>query len=118
MLLHSYNKHVSIFDLIFTHWVDFSSEVDLLALLKWKAHPDRVMDILGRLRHVCGEEIVKVRVLFCALFLSCFLQININVLIMYFIIYFFSFFKIFLTHCFPFWMTTRTNMDRWCFNRW
>jgi hypothetical protein len=36
--------------------------VDLLALLKWKAHPDRVMDILGRLRHVSGEEIVKVRV--------------------------------------------------------
>uniref|UniRef100_A0A673YJF8 Dedicator of cytokinesis 3 n=1 Tax=Salmo trutta TaxID=8032 RepID=A0A673YJF8_SALTR len=33
--------------------------VDLLALLKWKAHPDRVMDILGRLRHVSGEEIVK-----------------------------------------------------------
>lgn len=40
-------------------------EVDLLALLKWKAHPDRVMDILGRLRHVCGEEIVKVRALAC-----------------------------------------------------
>uniref|UniRef100_A0A8C7DKP2 Dedicator of cytokinesis 3 n=1 Tax=Oncorhynchus kisutch TaxID=8019 RepID=A0A8C7DKP2_ONCKI len=33
--------------------------MDLLALLKWKAHPDRVMDILGRLRHVSGEEIVK-----------------------------------------------------------
>uniref|UniRef100_A0A8B9KLS5 Dedicator of cytokinesis 3 n=1 Tax=Astyanax mexicanus TaxID=7994 RepID=A0A8B9KLS5_ASTMX len=33
--------------------------IDLLALLKWKAHPDRVMDILGRLRHVSGEEIVK-----------------------------------------------------------
>lgn len=37
-----------------------SSTVDLLALLKWKAYPDRVMDILGRLRHVSGEEIVKV----------------------------------------------------------
>uniref|UniRef100_A0A8C1XTQ6 Dedicator of cytokinesis 3 n=1 Tax=Cyprinus carpio TaxID=7962 RepID=A0A8C1XTQ6_CYPCA len=36
-----------------------TQNVDLLALLKWKAHPDRVMDILGRLRHVCGEEIVK-----------------------------------------------------------
>lgn len=35
--------------------------VDLLALLKWKAFPDRIMDILGRLRHVSGEEIVKVR---------------------------------------------------------
>lgn len=34
--------------------------VDLLALLKWKAFPDRIMDILGRLRHVSGEEIVKV----------------------------------------------------------
>uniref|UniRef100_A0A803T6X3 Dedicator of cytokinesis 3 n=1 Tax=Anolis carolinensis TaxID=28377 RepID=A0A803T6X3_ANOCA len=33
--------------------------LDLLALLKWKAYPDRVMDILGRLRHVSGEEIVK-----------------------------------------------------------
>uniref|UniRef100_A0A3Q1GSH4 Dedicator of cytokinesis 3 n=1 Tax=Acanthochromis polyacanthus TaxID=80966 RepID=A0A3Q1GSH4_9TELE len=38
-----------------------TQNVDLLALLKWKAHPDRVMDILGRLRHVSGEEIVKVR---------------------------------------------------------
>ncbi|KAK7916335.1 hypothetical protein WMY93_012096 [Mugilogobius chulae] len=37
-----------------------TQNVDLLALLKWKAHPDRVMDILGRLRHVSGEEIVKV----------------------------------------------------------
>ncbi|XP_034725347.1 dedicator of cytokinesis protein 3-like [Etheostoma cragini] len=36
-----------------------TQNVDLLALLKWKAHPDRVMDILGRLRHVSGEEIVK-----------------------------------------------------------
>lgn len=34
--------------------------VDLLALLKWKSHPDRVMDVLARLRHVSGEEIVKV----------------------------------------------------------
>uniref|UniRef100_A0A6I8P647 Dedicator of cytokinesis 3 n=1 Tax=Ornithorhynchus anatinus TaxID=9258 RepID=A0A6I8P647_ORNAN len=33
--------------------------VDLLALLKWKAYPDRIMDILGRLRYVSGEEIVK-----------------------------------------------------------
>ncbi|XP_028970139.2 dedicator of cytokinesis protein 3 isoform X3 [Esox lucius] len=36
-----------------------TQNVDLLALLKWKAHPDRVTDILGRLRHVNGEEIVK-----------------------------------------------------------
>uniref|UniRef100_A0A8C3CPZ8 Dedicator of cytokinesis 3 n=1 Tax=Cairina moschata TaxID=8855 RepID=A0A8C3CPZ8_CAIMO len=36
-----------------------TQNVDLLALLKWKAYPDRVMDILGRLRHVSGEEIVK-----------------------------------------------------------
>ncbi|XP_051933125.1 dedicator of cytokinesis protein 3-like isoform X3 [Hippocampus zosterae] len=36
-----------------------TQNVDLLALLKWKAHPDRVGDILGRLRHVSGEEIVK-----------------------------------------------------------
>ncbi|KAK1799712.1 hypothetical protein P4O66_006243 [Electrophorus voltai] len=36
-----------------------TQNVDLLALLKWKAHPDRVLDILGRLRHVSGEEIVK-----------------------------------------------------------
>ncbi|XP_034631616.1 dedicator of cytokinesis protein 3 [Trachemys scripta elegans] len=36
-----------------------TQNVDLLALLKWKAYPDRVMDILGRLRHVNGEEIVK-----------------------------------------------------------
>lgn len=40
--------------------VSHCSAVDLLALLKWKAYPDRVMDILGRLRHVSGEEIVKV----------------------------------------------------------
>ncbi|KAJ7999325.1 hypothetical protein DPEC_G00193210 [Dallia pectoralis] len=36
-----------------------TQNVDLLALLKWKSYPDRVMDILGRLRHVSGEEIVK-----------------------------------------------------------
>ncbi|XP_077357789.1 dedicator of cytokinesis protein 3-like isoform X6 [Festucalex cinctus] len=36
-----------------------TQNVDLLALLKWKAHPQRVGDILGRLRHVSGEEIVK-----------------------------------------------------------
>ncbi|XP_059505489.1 dedicator of cytokinesis protein 3 isoform X3 [Stegostoma tigrinum] len=36
-----------------------TQNVDLLALLKWKAQPERVMDILGRLRHVSGEEIVK-----------------------------------------------------------
>uniref|UniRef100_A0A8C0A0H5 Dedicator of cytokinesis 3 n=1 Tax=Anas zonorhyncha TaxID=75864 RepID=A0A8C0A0H5_9AVES len=40
-------------------FVSLCSAVDLLALLKWKAYPDRVMDILGRLRHVSGEEIVK-----------------------------------------------------------
>lgn len=36
-----------------------TQNVDLLALLKWKAYPDRIMDILGRLRLVSGEEIVK-----------------------------------------------------------
>ncbi|XP_066102004.1 dedicator of cytokinesis protein 3 isoform X5 [Saccopteryx bilineata] len=36
-----------------------TQNVDLLALLKWKAFPDRIMDILGQLRHVSGEEIVK-----------------------------------------------------------
>ncbi|KAJ8257946.1 hypothetical protein GJAV_G00191470 [Gymnothorax javanicus] len=36
-----------------------TQNVDLLALLKWKAHPDRVTDILGRLRHISGEEVVK-----------------------------------------------------------
>ncbi|ETE70379.1 Dedicator of cytokinesis protein 3, partial [Ophiophagus hannah] len=36
-----------------------TQNVDLLALLKWKAYPDRIMDILGRLRQVNGEEIVK-----------------------------------------------------------
>uniref|UniRef100_A0A8C3LVU7 Dedicator of cytokinesis 3 n=1 Tax=Chrysolophus pictus TaxID=9089 RepID=A0A8C3LVU7_CHRPC len=40
-------------------FLSYCSAVDLLALLKWKAYPDRVMDILGRLRHVSGEEIVK-----------------------------------------------------------
>ncbi|XP_062923856.1 dedicator of cytokinesis protein 3 isoform X7 [Mobula hypostoma] len=38
---------------------DVIMPVDLLAFLKWKTQPDRVMDILGRLRHVSGEEIVK-----------------------------------------------------------
>ncbi|XP_057343045.1 dedicator of cytokinesis protein 3 isoform X3 [Manis pentadactyla] len=36
-----------------------TQNVDLLALLKWKAFPDRIVDVLGRLRHVSGEEIVK-----------------------------------------------------------
>uniref|UniRef100_A0A8C9TLU3 Dedicator of cytokinesis 3 n=1 Tax=Scleropages formosus TaxID=113540 RepID=A0A8C9TLU3_SCLFO len=36
-----------------------TQNVDVLALLNWKSHPDRVMDILGRLRYIGGEEIVK-----------------------------------------------------------
>uniref|UniRef100_A0A3P8SNF6 Dedicator of cytokinesis 3 n=1 Tax=Amphiprion percula TaxID=161767 RepID=A0A3P8SNF6_AMPPE len=49
-----------------TFWVStilcstkLTQNVDLLALLNWKAHPDRVLDILGRLRQINGEEIVK-----------------------------------------------------------
>lgn len=41
-------------------YLAFFLSVDLLALLNWKAHPDRVLDILGRLRQISGEEIVKV----------------------------------------------------------
>uniref|UniRef100_A0A3B4DDJ9 Dedicator of cytokinesis 3 n=1 Tax=Pygocentrus nattereri TaxID=42514 RepID=A0A3B4DDJ9_PYGNA len=36
-----------------------TQNVDLLTLLKWKANPERVLDILGRLRVISGEEIVK-----------------------------------------------------------
>ncbi|KAG5279466.1 hypothetical protein AALO_G00078090 [Alosa alosa] len=36
-----------------------TQNVDLLTLLKWKAHPERVLDVLGRLRLINGEEIVK-----------------------------------------------------------
>uniref|UniRef100_A0A8B9L4G3 Dedicator of cytokinesis 3 n=1 Tax=Astyanax mexicanus TaxID=7994 RepID=A0A8B9L4G3_ASTMX len=36
-----------------------TQNVDLLTLLKWKANPERVLDILGRLRLISGEEIVK-----------------------------------------------------------
>ncbi|XP_028841844.1 dedicator of cytokinesis protein 3-like [Denticeps clupeoides] len=36
-----------------------TQNVDLLTLLKWKAHPERVLDVLGRLRLISGEEIVK-----------------------------------------------------------
>uniref|UniRef100_UPI00358F211C dedicator of cytokinesis protein 3-like n=1 Tax=Myxine glutinosa TaxID=7769 RepID=UPI00358F211C len=32
---------------------------DLLALLKWKSHSETIQDILGKLRQVKGEEIVK-----------------------------------------------------------
>uniref|UniRef100_A0A8C7XIS9 Dedicator of cytokinesis 3 n=1 Tax=Oryzias sinensis TaxID=183150 RepID=A0A8C7XIS9_9TELE len=49
-----------------TFWVStilcstkLTQNVDLLALLNWKAHPDRILDILGRLRQISGEEIVK-----------------------------------------------------------
>uniref|UniRef100_A0A8C7GIT0 Dedicator of cytokinesis 3 n=1 Tax=Oncorhynchus kisutch TaxID=8019 RepID=A0A8C7GIT0_ONCKI len=49
-----------------TFWVStqlcstkLTQNVDLLALLNWKAHPDKVLDILGQLRHINGEEIVK-----------------------------------------------------------
>uniref|UniRef100_A0A8C6WV65 Dedicator of cytokinesis 3 n=1 Tax=Neogobius melanostomus TaxID=47308 RepID=A0A8C6WV65_9GOBI len=49
-----------------TFWVStilcstkLTQNVDLLALLNWKAHPDRVLDILGRLRQISGEEIIK-----------------------------------------------------------
>ncbi|TTC88574.1 Dedicator of cytokinesis protein 3 [Bagarius yarrelli] len=33
--------------------------MDLLTLLKWKANSERVLDVLGRLRVINGEEIVK-----------------------------------------------------------
>ncbi|XP_057701081.1 dedicator of cytokinesis protein 3-like isoform X2 [Corythoichthys intestinalis] len=36
-----------------------TQNADLLALLKWKAHPEWVGDILARVRNVNGEEIVK-----------------------------------------------------------
>eukprot|EP00058_Branchiostoma_floridae_P011871 XP_002597359.1 hypothetical protein BRAFLDRAFT_66495 [Branchiostoma floridae] len=36
-----------------------TQNVDLLGLLKWKAHPDRVQDTLQRLTRVDGEDIVK-----------------------------------------------------------
>uniref|UniRef100_A0AAR2LPT8 Dedicator of cytokinesis 3 n=1 Tax=Pygocentrus nattereri TaxID=42514 RepID=A0AAR2LPT8_PYGNA len=36
-----------------------NGKLDLLTLLKWKANPERVLDILGRLRVISGEEIVK-----------------------------------------------------------
>ncbi|XP_072569116.1 dedicator of cytokinesis protein 3-like isoform X1 [Paramormyrops kingsleyae] len=36
-----------------------TQNVDVLALLNWKSHPDRVMDLLGRLRYISGEELVK-----------------------------------------------------------
>ncbi|XP_060738039.1 dedicator of cytokinesis protein 3-like [Tachysurus vachellii] len=36
-----------------------TQNVDLLTLLKWKANPERVLDVLGRLRVINGEEIVK-----------------------------------------------------------
>uniref|UniRef100_A0A3Q2XU00 Dedicator of cytokinesis 3 n=1 Tax=Hippocampus comes TaxID=109280 RepID=A0A3Q2XU00_HIPCM len=49
-----------------TFWVStilcstkLTQNVDLLALLNWKTHPDRVLDILGRLRQISGEELVK-----------------------------------------------------------
>uniref|UniRef100_A0A8C4Q7C8 Dedicator of cytokinesis 3 n=1 Tax=Eptatretus burgeri TaxID=7764 RepID=A0A8C4Q7C8_EPTBU len=32
---------------------------DLLALLKWKSHSETIQDVLGKLRQVKGEEIVK-----------------------------------------------------------
>ncbi|XP_035392220.1 dedicator of cytokinesis protein 3-like isoform X4 [Electrophorus electricus] len=40
-----------------------TQNVDLLTLLKWKANPERVLDVLGRLRLISGEEIVKVQFL-------------------------------------------------------
>ncbi|XP_030639791.1 dedicator of cytokinesis protein 3-like [Chanos chanos] len=36
-----------------------TQNADLLTLLKWKAYPERVLDVLGRLRLISGEEIVK-----------------------------------------------------------
>lgn len=58
-------------------YLDFFLSVDLLALLNWKAHPDRVLDILGRLRQISGEEIVKVIIsVTVALLSSVFLTIS------------------------------------------
>lgn len=54
------------------------SLVDLLALLNWKAHPDRVLDILGRLRQINGEEIVKVST---GLYLAFVFQVRLEVIL-------------------------------------
>lgn len=52
--------------------------MDLLALLNWKAHPDRVLDILGRLRQISGEEIVKVTVIALFIFFLFILYYSLN----------------------------------------
>ncbi|KAL1116518.1 hypothetical protein AAG570_004990 [Ranatra chinensis] len=36
-----------------------TQNVDLLSLLQWKAHPERIQDALGRALRLAGEELVK-----------------------------------------------------------
>ena len=39
--------------------IEFSFLADLLALLKWKSYPDRILEILRLVSRLRGEEVVK-----------------------------------------------------------
>lgn len=36
-----------------------TQNADLLSLLQWKAHPEKIADILGRVLRLEGEELVR-----------------------------------------------------------
>lgn len=49
------------FDTLIAYW-PFPAG-DMLDLLKWRAHPDRISDSLSKLKEIDGSEIVKVSLL-------------------------------------------------------
>jgi dedicator of cytokinesis protein 3 len=36
-----------------------TQNIDLLSLLQWKAHPEKILEALGRVLRLDGEELVK-----------------------------------------------------------
>lgn len=46
---------------------------DLLSLLKWKAHPERIQDTLHKVMKLNGEETVKVAMFLCLSYLKSYL---------------------------------------------
>lgn len=45
---------------------------DMLDLLKWRTHPDRIMDCLSKLKDTDGTEIVKVKKFYLIIYYTSF----------------------------------------------
>lgn len=54
-----HKKKTTFIFVLFSHFLMMSSG-DMLDLLKWRAHPERINDSLSKLKEIDGSEIVKV----------------------------------------------------------